>query len=131
MSDTNLHLLHHTTVALVRSDRPDLTARQLTARQLAARQLAVFLTVYLTDEAQTVRGLAVALGVQKPAVTRALDRLGEFELVKRKVDQADRRSVLVQRTAAGRTFLRELGGIMGGDTVGRPVRRGADAGAAA
>jgi DNA-binding MarR family transcriptional regulator len=64
-------------------------------------------------------------------VTRALDRLGEFELVKRKVDQADRRSVLVQRTAAGRTFLRELGGIMGGDTVGRPVRRGADAGAAA
>jgi hypothetical protein len=39
--------------------------------------------------------------------------------------------VLVQRTAAGRTFLRELGGIMGGDAVGRPVRRGADAGAAA
>jgi len=41
-------------------------------------------------------------------VTRALDRLSEFDLVRRKTDPLDRRSVLVQRTAPGMAFLRDL-----------------------
>ena len=50
--------------------------------------------------------------VSKPAITRALDRLGEFDLARRKTDPSDRRSVLVQRTAKGAAFLREIHGIM-------------------
>jgi len=37
-----------------------------------------------------------------------LDRLSEFDLVRRKTDPLDRRSVLVQRTAPGMAFLRDL-----------------------
>jgi DNA-binding MarR family transcriptional regulator len=72
----------------------------------------VFLTCYMDDEAQTVRGLAAKLKVSKPAITRALDRLSEFDLVRRKTDPLDRRSVLVQRTAIGMAFLRDLRKIL-------------------
>jgi DNA-binding MarR family transcriptional regulator len=41
-----------------------------------------------------------------------LDRLGELDLARRKVDPMDRRSVLVQRTLKGTAFLRDLRGIM-------------------
>jgi len=95
-------VLRTTIVELVRRDGPD----------LSARQLGVFLTCYLETEAQTVRGLAAKLGVSKPAITRALDRLTEFDLVKRKTDPLDRRSVLVQRTPAGMSFLRETRAIL-------------------
>jgi DNA-binding MarR family transcriptional regulator len=87
----------------VRRDGPD----------LSARQLGVFLTCYLQDGAHTVRGLAADLHVSKPAITRALDRLGELDLARRKVDPLDRRSVLVQRTLKGAAFLRDLRTIMG------------------
>jgi DNA-binding MarR family transcriptional regulator len=50
--------------------------------------------------------------VSKPAITRALDRLSEFDLVRRKTDPLDRRSVLVQRTATGMAFQRELRTIL-------------------
>jgi DNA-binding MarR family transcriptional regulator len=69
-------------------------------------------TCYLQDGAHTVRGLAADLNVSKPAITRALDRLGELDLARRKVDPMDRRSVLVQRTLKGAAFLRDLRGIM-------------------
>ncbi len=62
--------------------------------------------------AVTVRGLAAELNVSKPAITRALDRLGELDLARRKVDPLDRRSVLVQRTMKGAAFLRDLRSIM-------------------
>jgi DNA-binding MarR family transcriptional regulator len=94
--------LRKTIVALVRRDGPD----------LSARQMGVFLTCYLEDEAQTVRGLASKLNVSKPAITRALDRLSEFDLVRRKTDPLDRRSVLVQRTIAGAAFVRDLRKIL-------------------
>lgn len=96
-------ILRDTIVSLVRRDGPD----------LSARQLGVFLTCYLQDGPHTVRGLAADLNVSKPAITRALDRLGELELARRKVDPADRRSVLVQRTVKGQAFLRDLRSIMG------------------
>jgi DNA-binding MarR family transcriptional regulator len=98
LSDGLVGILRTAIVDLVRRDGPD----------LSARQLGVFLTCYLESEAQTVRGLAAKLGVSKPAITRALDRLSEFDLVRRKTDQLDRRSVLVQRTATGMAFLREM-----------------------
>lgn len=79
---------------------------------LSARQMALLLTVYLTPPPHTVRGLAEILAVSKPAVTRALDRLSELELLRRKIDETDRRSVLVQRTVRGSVFLREFGEII-------------------
>ena len=76
---------------------------------LSARQMALLLQVYLTEPPHTVRGLARELAVSKPAVTRGLDRLCELGLVRRKRDEADRRSVLVQRTVQGAVFLRDFG----------------------
>ncbi|MGH7057608.1 MAG: MarR family transcriptional regulator [Acetobacteraceae bacterium] len=101
-ADQMVGVLRETVVALVRRDGPD----------LSARQLGVFLTCYLQDGGHTVRGLAAELDVSKPAITRALDRLGELDLARRKVDPADRRSVLVQRTLKGAAFLRDLRAIM-------------------
>ena len=101
-ADGLVGIFRDTVVALVRRDGPD----------LSARQLGVFLTCYLQDGPHTVRGLAADLNVSKPAITRALDRLGELDLARRKTDPADRRSVLVQRTLKGQAFLRDLRGIM-------------------
>ncbi len=89
-------------VESVRRDGPD----------LSARQMALLLTVYLTTPPHTVRGLAGTLNVSKPAITRALDRLSELGMIKRKVDDADRRSVLVQRTVKGSVYLREFGDLI-------------------
>jgi DNA-binding MarR family transcriptional regulator len=97
-ADRMVGVLRDTVVSLVRRDGPD----------LSARQLGVFLTVYLSEGPHTVRGLAADLNVSKPAITRALDRLGEFDLARRKLDPMDRRSVLVQRTVGGAALLRDL-----------------------
>jgi DNA-binding MarR family transcriptional regulator len=100
--DQLVGILRDTVVSLVRRDGPD----------LSARQLAVFLTVYLGEGPHTVRGLAAGLNVSKPAITRALDRLGELDFARRKTDPADRRSVLVQRTVKGSALLRETRTVM-------------------
>ncbi|MBU6499810.1 MAG: MarR family transcriptional regulator, partial [Rhodospirillales bacterium] len=110
-------ILRDTVVALVRRDGPD----------LSARQLGVFLTCYLQDGAHTVRGLAAELNVSKPAITRALDRLGELDLARRKIDPMDRRSVLVQRTLKGTAFLRDLRGIMAEAAAGAKKAAAQDA----
>jgi DNA-binding MarR family transcriptional regulator len=101
-ADQLVSTLRETIVALVRRDGPD----------LSARQLGVFLTCYLHEGGHTVRGLAADLHVSKPAITRALDRLGELDLTRRKVDPLDRRSILVQRTIKGAAFLRDLRSIL-------------------
>ena len=103
MSDDALtQVLRKTILALVRRDDVDLTSRQL----------GIFLTVYLSAGPHTVRGLAAELNISKPAISRALDRLGELSLVRRKVDPMDRRSVLVQPTQAGDAFLADLRHVM-------------------
>lgn len=97
-----LDLWRRAIVSSVRLDAPDLTARQMS----------LLLTVYLTPPPHTVRGLADTLKVSKPAITRAIDRLSDMELVRRKVDEQDRRSVLIQRTVRGSVFLREYGELI-------------------
>jgi DNA-binding MarR family transcriptional regulator len=98
-----LHILKDTLAASVASDGPDLSARQLT----------VFLKVYLEPNAEhTVRGLAGALNVSKPAITRALDRLAESDFTKRETDKNDRRSIIVRRTPKGSTYLGTLNGYL-------------------
>ncbi|MDP4797009.1 MAG: MarR family transcriptional regulator [Rhodospirillales bacterium] len=101
-------------VASVRRDAPDLTARQM----------ALLLSVYLTPPPHTVRGLAEHLNVTKPVITRAVDRLSELGMVRRKTDPEDRRSVLLQRTVKGSIFLREFAELVvaaaKGQTEGDP-----------
>jgi DNA-binding MarR family transcriptional regulator len=100
--DALTQVLRKTILALVRRADVDLTSRQF----------GVLLTVYLTAGPHTVRGLAADLNVSKPAITRALDRLGEVGLIRRKVDPKDRRSVLVQQTQEGSAFLTALRHVM-------------------
>ena len=97
-----LDLWRRALVSSVRLDAPDLTARQM----------ALLLSVYLTPPPHTVRGLSSTLKVSKPAITRAIDRLSDMELVRRKTDEEDRRSVLIQRTVRGSVFLREYGELI-------------------
>ena len=93
-----LDLWRNVLVETVRAAGPD----------LSSRQLAIVLTVYLTPPPHTVRGLASLLRISKPAVTRALDRLGMLGLARRRRDEQDRRSVLVQRTVKGSVFLSDF-----------------------
>jgi DNA-binding MarR family transcriptional regulator len=74
--------------------------------------LALLLTVYLTPPPHTVRGLASTLNISKPAISRALDRLGRLGFIRRKRDEADRRNVLVQRTVKGSVFLTEFSQLL-------------------
>lgn len=96
-----LKLWHGVMTAGLQRGLPDLTARQL----------ALLLQVYLEPPPHTVRGLAATLCISKPAVSRALDRLGRLDYLRRKRDEADRRNVLVQRTVKGSVFLREFGDL--------------------
>jgi DNA-binding MarR family transcriptional regulator len=96
------HVLRDTILGLVRQDAPDLTARQL----------ATLLVCCLEDGPHTMSGLAERLGVSRPVITRAADRLVEFGFVKRVDDARDRRSVLLEVTASGRLYVEELKAIM-------------------
>jgi len=95
----SLALWYQVTVRMLQEPGPD----------LSSRQMAVLLTVYMRDDAPTVRGLAAELHISKPAITRALDRLCEEGLLHRKTDDSDRRSVLIQKTSKGTTFVNDFG----------------------
>ena len=100
--ELTIEALRVTTVAMVAAEGPD----------LSARQLAVLLHCSLEKEPQTVRGLAAVLNVSKPAVTRALDRLGELGFTKRETDPKDKRSVNVAMTREGTGFVAKLNFIL-------------------
>ncbi len=97
-----LELWRDALIESVRRDAPD----------LSARQMAILMIVYTEAPPHTVRGLAAKLNIAKPAVTRALDTMSVLGLLKRKRDENDKRSVLVQRTVKGSVFLREFGDII-------------------
>ena len=92
-----------TLVDYVRSGEPDLTNRQM----------ALLLLVYLSPGPHTVRGLARALNVSKPVVTRALNRLGALGYLRRQRDDADRRNIFVAPTREGADFLDEFRSLIG------------------
>src|SRR5215472_16065729 len=97
-----LRLLHEFTHALVTDGDSD----------LSARQLAVLLTIYLEPPPHTVRGLAAKLKVTKPVITRALDTMGKLGLVSRRRHEADRRNVVIQRTAKGALAVERFGDVL-------------------
>ena len=94
-----LALLKDVLAETVRADGPDLNVRQS----------AILLRVSLEPGPHTVRGLAEALQLGKPAVSRALDALEGLGFATRVPDESDRRSVLVQSTARGLAALAGLG----------------------
>ena len=95
MSERALEGWMQTLISYVQSGQPDLTNRQM----------ALMLLVYLTPGPHTVRGLAHALGVSKPVITRALNTLGGLGYLRRVRDEADRRNVFVAKTKTGQEFL--------------------------
>jgi DNA-binding MarR family transcriptional regulator len=97
-----LKLWHAATLAMVRDEKPDLTIRQF----------AILLTVYLEPPPHTVRALAGRLGVTKPVITRALDTMGQMQLLKRRRDEHDRRNVIIQRTLEGSLFLEHVADLI-------------------
>ena len=96
--DNALALWRDALSASVRGDGPD----------LSARQMSILLTVYTLQPPHTVRGLSESLNISKPAISRALGRLEQLGYIRRRRDDYDRRSVLVQRTVKGAVFLSEF-----------------------
>lgn len=111
LSEQNLSSWKNTLVDYVRSGEPDLTNRQM----------ALLMLVYLDPGPHTVRGLARALNVSKPVVTRALNRLGTLGYLRRQRDDTDKRNIFVARTAEGADFLAEFGHFLAGDALPEPV----------
>jgi DNA-binding MarR family transcriptional regulator len=97
-----LDMWRRTVCASVKADTPDLTARQQ----------AILMTISLTRGPHTVRGLSETLELAKPAITRALDTLERYELVKRVRDSQDLRNVFLERTPAGAQALRALAAMI-------------------
>jgi DNA-binding MarR family transcriptional regulator len=97
-NDRQLSWLREHVVSTVRSNDPD----------LSLRQLGVLLICHTSDHIQTVRGLAGALGIHKPAVTRAVDALEKFKLVHRLPDPKDKRSVIIKTTQNGGALCRRF-----------------------
>jgi len=93
-----LALIKDVLAETVRADGPDLNIRQA----------AILLRVCLDPGPHTVRGLAEALSLGKPAVSRGVDALEGQGLVRRMPDEADRRSVLVEPCANGLAALENL-----------------------
>ncbi len=94
-----LHLWREALRSAVRHAEPDLTTRQML----------VMLVVYAPwAQKVRVRDLAEDLSLSKPAVSRALDRLEQLGYVRRKADEADGRSVVLQPTMRGSKFLADF-----------------------
>ena len=117
MSDSSLYSWKNTLIDYVRSGEPDLTNRQM----------ALLMLVYLDPGPHTVRGLARALNVSKPVVTRALNRLGSLGYLRRQRDDTDKRNIFVAKTAEGADFLAEFGHFLSGEHLAEPVSRRANA----
>lgn len=92
-----------TLVAYVRSGEPDLTNRQM----------AILLLVRQTCGPHTVRGLAAALSVSKPVVTRALNKLASLGFLRRQRDENDKRNIFVKLTDRGARFLTGFQAMIG------------------
>lgn len=101
-ADPILHVLKEVIVLSVRSTSDEVD------RDLSQRQLSVLLIIGLEDVEHRVGNLADRLKVSKTAITRAVDRLEEFHFVRRENDPNDGRSIILNRTATGNAYIRQL-----------------------
>lgn len=79
-----------------------------TGTDVTVRQLVVLMECRETK--RTVRELALNMGIAKPAISRAADRLTNWKYLVRRKDPNDRRSIFLELTAAGRKFVDKLTG---------------------
>lgn len=107
-----LDLWRDITNSAIKGDGPDLTARQT----------ALLLTVHLDEERHTVRGLSKRLGLQKPAIVRAIDALQSLGLLNRVRDQNDRRNVFIEPTEKGAQRLMDIASIISHGLNSIPVQ---------
>lgn len=94
-----LKLYHRAIIGHVLSDQPDLTMRQQ----------AVLLTIALQPGPHTVRALAERLKLQKPAITRAIQKLEMLGFISRQENYEDRRVPLFQHTLEAMEWLDAMG----------------------
>lgn len=87
-----------TLVTAIKSDRPDLTNRQM----------ALLMTVYIRPEPHTVRGLSARLHLSKPVVSRAIQLLADLGFVHCHKDRQDRRNIFIESSSAGAAYLFEF-----------------------
>ena len=82
---------------------------------LSLRQAAVLEEIYHkdADHENGVKEIAERLGINKPAVTRALDYLESNGLVTRNQNAADRRKVTLVKTEDGKTLYSALNRLIG------------------
>ncbi len=97
-----LSLWHDVALDLVHGGEFDFSLRQLT----------ILFTIYLEEPPHTVRGLAGKLKVTKPVITRALDTMGQRDLLKRRRDEDDRRNVMIERTENGAALVDKIGKLI-------------------
>jgi DNA-binding MarR family transcriptional regulator len=85
-----------------------------TTSSITSRQLLILLNINSADPKQpiSVGDVAGALEISKPAVTRGIDALAEWGLVDRQDSAKDRRLVVLKLTAAGKSFLANIGKAM-------------------
>ncbi len=81
---------------LIQHDRDQLTVRML------------YILWSVQGEGKTVRDLSASMGVDKPVISRSVDRLQQEGLVVRNPDTRDRRSVFINATPAGLRLAAEL-----------------------
>jgi DNA-binding MarR family transcriptional regulator len=93
--NTHIHILKAVVEPLVKADDRDITLRQL----------AVLLWVNDQATPPSVKHVAAAIGISKPAVTRALDRLQELTFVARGHNKTDARMIDVKMMLKGRAFI--------------------------
>jgi DNA-binding MarR family transcriptional regulator len=75
---------------------------------ITIRQLRMLVLANDANPGVTIRNAAILMRCQPPACSRATDRLVHYGLVERKIDRADRRSLFVCATHAGRQLLKTL-----------------------
>lgn len=79
-----------------------------TGPELSARQLVILTTVYLETGPHTVRSLAKKMNLTKSPITRAIDRLEAANLLRRCHDPRDKRSIIIERTPKGTSYLSDF-----------------------
>ncbi len=75
---------------------------------MTCRQVAILL-IMAQHPGYSVKHIARALGLSRPVITRASDKLVELDLVDRTTAIEDRREVALAPTRAGLRLLREAG----------------------
>ena len=102
MADTIEQVKAPSTIATLRDVLLRVVAEDAT-NDMTVRQLCVLANLFRGS--RTVRDLAAQTAIAKPSISRAADRLEALGFALRQDDPADRRSILLVITPAGKRFL--------------------------